>query len=204
MKQSLVKRVGLLVIGLAILGSMIGFFVFLDLGIDPVTATNLGLSMVKGLSFGSVTAMAQLLMFIPVWLKRRDLVGVGTVIAMLSIGYIIEYSALMWRMLIVWELSWMLRLVLLLLGMNVLGVAISVMLVANLGITAYDGLGFAVVELTGGRVSFRTARVAMDMMFVVIGFSLGAPIGIATLVTMCLVGPIVNFYKGSVAKRINL
>lgn len=202
--KNLSKRIALLLAGLLIIGNMVGLFIFLDLGIDPITAMNYGIAMRTGLSLGVVTILVQVFIFVPMVFARRDLIGIGTLIALLGIGYIIEYSALMWGAVITLEFSLAVRILLLFLGMNVVGIAVSLMIIANLGLTAYDGFGFAVEKLTANRVSFRTARVTTDVLFVLAGFLLGAPIGIATLLTMVCVGPIVNYYKDRVTRFIRI
>ena len=187
-------------VGLLILGGGVGMLIHLDLGTDPLTAANTGLANQLGLSFGTMTMLAQMVMAIPVVLKRRDLIGLGTIIALFAMGYVIEYSALMWEVLLVTEFTMLIRVGLLLITLVVVAISIALIIRADLGITFYDALGFAVEALTGGRFKFKYNRIFTDALFVTIGFLFAAPIGVATLMTVVLIGPLVNFFKG-VAER---
>lgn len=202
--NGLVKRILLLICGFMIVGISIGMMKFLNLGIDPFGVMLQGISDLSGLSFGTLVMIAQIILFIPVVLKRRDLIGIGTIVGIFGIGYIIEFFGIMWHNLIQVELTLPIKIVILVISLIVLAFGAALNIVANLGVVVYDALHLVVEDVTIKKISFKWSRMGCDAICTIAGFLLGATVGIATLATVFMIGPFITYFKTKLGNILNL
>jgi len=195
MLVSIKKRIPLLLMGFILIGFCIGFMRFLDLGIDPFGASILGISGIVGVSFGTLLLLSSIPMLIFIFIKKRTLIGIGTVIAMFVIGYLIDFFYFLMSNLASVELSLPLRVGLLIVTLMLLSFGCALTITADLGLIAYDALGIVFEDMTGGKIKFRWIRLGMDLFFAALAFALGATVGIATALTAFIIGPFVNFFR---------
>jgi len=200
----MLKRVILLLLGFVVIGSGVGMLRILDLGLDPFGVMVLGLSELSGLAFGTIMMILQVLIFLPVVAKKRSLVGVGTIIGMFGIGYIVDFFYAILSSLIQVEFTPVVRIIILIVTLVVVSLGVSLTIVANLGLIPYDALGLVIEATTHGKLKFNIARMGTDGLSAAIGFLLGATLGVATLLTVFTLGPIVNFFKNTISKAVGL
>lgn len=200
----LLNRIVLALVGFAIIGFSIALLRLVELGIDPFGAMNLGLSAITGMSFGTLLLISNVPLFILMFVKKRELIGVGTVIGMFGVGYIIDFFYLLLSGVVdATSFSLMIRVLLLVIALVVLAIGASSYMTANIGMVPYDAFGIVIEELTHKRVSFKWARIGQDFFCAVVAFVLGATIGIATLLTVVCIGPLVSFFRGKFDTLIN-
>jgi len=195
MLMSIEKRIPTLLAGFVIIGLCIGFMRVLDLGIDPFGASILGISNIIGLSFGTLMLLSGIPMMVFIFIKKRSLIGIGTVIAMFAMGYLIDLFYFIISNLIPMEMPLAFRIGLLIITLIILAFGCALTITADLGLILYDALGIAFEDMTNGRVKFRWIRLGMDLFFAVLAFVLGATVGIATALTVFMIGPFVNFFR---------
>jgi uncharacterized membrane protein YczE len=199
-KIDMKTRLVMLVLGMISLGSSIGISMILRLGTDPYSTLQIGVGRVLNLEFGAVSLIANstILLFI-IW-KRRDLLGIGTAITLFGTGYIAQFFNSIFASFV--DTNSLIQLVFFkALALTLMGLAIALMYVANLGLSAYGSLNVALTEATNGKVSFRWIRMANDLVFVLIGFSLGATVGVGTFLSAFAVGPITNFFMDKLSMK---
>ena len=99
------------------------------------------------------------------------------------------------------------RLALMLVGMALMVIGSAFYMSADLGMSPYDALGYVVERLTGGRVTFRWARMAADACCVAVAFTVASArgtewelVGIGTLVMVFGIGPLLSWLIGHVAR----
>ena len=99
------------------------------------------------------------------------------------------------------------RLALMLAGMALMVIGSAFYMSADLGMSPYDALGYVVERLTGGRVTFRWARMAADACCVTVAFAVASAqgtewelVGIGTLVMVFGIGPLLSWLIGHVAR----
>jgi len=195
MLVSIEKRIPLLLLGFILIGFCVGFMRLLDLGIDPFGASLLGISGITGVSFGTLMLLSSIPMLIFIFAKKRTLIGIGTIIAMFAIGYLIDFFYFYMSNLISIELSLPVRIGLLVITLMILAFGCALTITADLGLITYDALGIVFEDMTGGKIKFRWIRLGMDLFFAVLAFVLGATVGIATALTIFIIGPFVNFFR---------
>ena len=70
----------------------------------------------------------------------------------------------------------------------------SAYLCADLGGSPYDVLPFIIADRLK-RIPFKTVRIAWDTAFLVLGFFLGGPIGIVTILIAFFLGPAISWFQ---------
>ena len=92
--------------------------------------------------------------------------------------------------------------------LSALGVALYI--TPELGTAPYDSLGLIVEDAAGGRVPFRSARVAIDVAAVVTGVAfcvlaggeLRLILGVGTVCNALFNGPLIQFFRTYVAEPV--
>jgi uncharacterized membrane protein YczE len=173
----------------------IGFFIF-GLAITLMIRGNLGtsawavlevaLSKILHVSVGTMTVINGFIVLIGA-LAMRERIGWGTLANILSIGP--------------WEDFWLaripsvtdnlpLQIAMLLIAIALMGLASAIYIGVDAGAGPRDSMMLAIKRTTG--VSIRVARGAIEVTVVTVGWLLGGPAGIGTLVFALLVGPSVQ------------
>ena len=189
-KEQLIKRTIIMLISVIFMGMGVGFFMLAAMGSDPFSTLNLGVSSRLGLSFGLWQACFNLMLLVIVIFTDRSKLGLGTIGNMLLVGF----SADIMRGLLAAvmppaeELSFLLRILLTLLGVSMQLVGCSFYVTCDLGMAPYDAISYIVPAQT--KIPFRWWRIFTDMVCVGIGFACGASIGIGTLIMAFGTGPI--------------
>ena len=130
----------------------------------------------------------------------RHLIGFGTVVNMVGVGYICEFFTSLYDAHLPVEKSLALRLVLMLFGVIFLSLAASMYFTSNLGVAPYDATGFVLDDRT--KIKYKWCRVITDLICTAVGFAFGGPVGIGTVVTAFMMGPVVAFFNKHVSEKL--
>lgn len=185
--RRLARRVPQLFLGLFLYGLGIAFILRSDLGAAPWDVLAQGLARHLPLSFGTVTIIISgvvLLMWIP--LKQR--MGVGTVLNAVLVGPAADLS--LWMLPSV-DALW-LRIVFLLFGVTVLGVATGLYIGARFGPGPRDGLMTGLHDRTG--LPIWIVRTSLEVVVVLAGWLLGGTVGVGTVLFALTIGPLCQFF----------
>ena len=173
---------------------------FPHLGNDSISALNLRISELVGLSFSIENVLMNLFLFIPQLIWGRRYIGLGTIINSLCIGFVVTFTS---DILVgVFGSADMLPLQLLWVVIGVLVVALGASLyqTADLGVAPYDAL-----LLDAGRPPacplLRLPHFT-DALCAVIAWLLGGLIGLGTLLCAFALGPFVQFFTKHFSEKI--
>lgn len=174
-------------IGFALFGLSIALTIESNLGTGTWSVFEVALATLSGLSVGTITVIVGFSVLI-IALALREQVGWGTLGNILSIGP--------WLDLFLWLIPsikdhYLLQTVMLLGGVLTQGIASAVYIGVNAGAGPRDSLMLAIHRTT--KLSLRAARGAVELTVLVIGWLLGGPVGIGTLVFALLIGPAVQW-----------
>lgn len=175
-------QVGFILFGLAITLMIRG-----DLGTSAWAVLEVALAYRFGVSIGTMTVIMGFLVLTSAVLMRERL-GWGTLANILSIGPWVD----MWLSLIpsITE-NLLLQVGMLLLAIFLMGLASAIYIGVDAGAGPRDSLMLAIKRTTG--VSIRVARAMIEVTVVTVGWLLGGPAGIGTLVYALLVGPSIQW-----------
>lgn len=215
-QHNMFKRIVMSFISIVIMGMGISCFSVSGFGVDPFTSMNMNISSTLGIGYGTYQLIvnAAIIVFV-VAVAHRGLVGVGTVINMVGVGYSCEIFTKIISPFIQPHIDNLaVRIGLLISGIVVLCFSCSLFFVSNIGVGPYDSVGFMISRSTG--VAYKWVRVFTDVVVILIGlvvsgglesimhgnFSEIKNIGIGTIITAFMMGPLVNFFSEKVSSKI--
>lgn len=212
-QHNMVKRILLTIISIIVMGFGIALFNVSGFGVDPFTSMNMNVSSTLGIGYGTYQLIvnAVIIVFVVIF-AHRGLIGVGTAINMIGVGYSCElFSSLIAPMI---GDNIIVRICLLAAGIIVLCFSCSLFFVSNIGVGPYDSVGFMISNAT--KIHYKWVRVMTDIAVIIIGLVVSGGftalmrgdlsgvknIGIGTIITAFMMGPLVNFFSKHVSSKI--
>ena len=153
------------------------------LGMMPWGVLNVGIEKLTPLTLGEVTQVVGLAVLLFGWLLGLP-PGFGTFVNMYIIGIYIDWIIASGLIPVQDSLLWQLGM--LLLSVALLGVGTLLYIRVRLGAGPRDGLMMGLVQKTGRPVS--SVRGAIEMTVLTVGYILGGPVGIGTVISAVTVG----------------
>ena len=182
-------RLGKLLLGLLLFAVGVTLTVQAELGLAPWDVLHSAVSQRTGLGFGTasvITSAAVLLLAMALGTRP----GIGTVLNTLLIGAVIEALLRVGFLGTADRWPWIARLLLLVAGLAVIGVSSALYIGAHLGSGPRDSLMLAVHRRLRAPISL--ARTITEGSAFVLGWLFGGAVGIGTVVSVVLIGPLVQ------------
>lgn len=188
-------------IGIAIISMGIAICRVGGVGVDSFTAMNIGISEKIGLSLGTYQLFVNLAILVLVFFLDKYQIGIGTLVNMVAVGYLVDIFAWMLSFLPVNPADSIVGMtVCLIAGTLTFTFGISLYLRTEMGVSPYDAIAPIAHDRTG--VSYAVCRVFQDIAVMAVAFFVAGPIGIFTPVAAFCTGPIIEMWNKSVTKRI--
>jgi len=191
------KRILMTIGGVSIAGFSVGMFNFSAFGMDPFQVFAHGISGHIPLGFGNFYTILNLLMLVGIFVLDRSKIGLGTLINIFLLGYVVQFSSWLFASLIPDPSIWT-RVVFLIAGITIMCFGSALYFTADLGVSTYDAVALILSEKQD-KVKFQFCRIGADLICTLIGFFLGATVGIGTLVTAFFMGAIIEFFNKTIA-----
>ena len=177
--------------GMFLLGFGVNFVLIANIGTYAVTAMVIGVyNLIGNVSFGTAQIIFGVVFVGTGFLINRRKVGVGTVIATFAAGYFIDLFKPLIVQLVPTEQTLLTSIGILLIGLIINGIAIAIYLSADFGIGAGEILAVIVSEKMNWQ--FRYVKIGSDILMLLFGFLCGAVIGVGTIISALIIGPIVQ------------
>ncbi|MCY8914899.1 YitT family protein [Bacillus atrophaeus] len=179
------------VLGILILTLGISFTIQSDLGTSPFDAVVVGLSKNVGLTVGSwEIIIAFILICCNSFLKRQRPEILGLLTAFIT-GIGIDMWLFLLHFFVTPEL-WYSKVICFGIGLVVIGLGTATYLHTNFAPIPVDRLTLIIKELTRTNIFF--SRTFIYLLFLIAAIILNGPIGVGTLLTVCLGGIILNYF----------
>lgn len=157
------------------------------LGIGPWDVLHVGLYNNLGLTIGSWNIITGLLIILLVSILTREFPKLGTWINIVAIGLFIDLF------------NWLLpdfttlfgQTIILVIGIILMGFGAGIYVSPNLGAGPRDSLMLLIVDKFNFRI--KNVRTIIEVLVAVLGWILGGPVGIGTVVIALLIGQIIHF-----------
>lgn len=180
-------RVAQLIAGLFLYGISLALLVRATLGVGPWDVFSLGIARHLPMSYGAATVVVSGIVLL-VWIPLRQRPGIGTLLNALLVGPAADLG--LWLIpapTVLWGQG------LMLVGSIVLlSVATGIYLAPQLGPGPRDGLMTGVVRITGWPIWI--VRTLIEGTALLIGWLLGGPVGVGTVVFAFGVGPLIGVF----------
>ncbi len=187
------------------MGFNLSWLIRIDMGTDPCTCLNLGISSHLPISFGSWQLLLNLLLFLIVIRFNRRLIGLGTVANMVLVGYSADFFGWLWDRIIpsvLWEILWV-RLLILVIAISLFVFSVAVYMTSELGTAPFDAVPFIIAQ-NQKKLSFRAVRMIWDLTAMAIGLITGSTFGIVTLIMAFTIGPVVAWMQPFTKKLLRI
>lgn len=202
--QKMIRRIITMLVAVTAMGFGAATCFVTEMGADPCSTMNLGLSLKAGIPYGVFQACSNIVILIIVAFTERRLIGLGTIGNMFICGFSADFfKPIIQGFIGETELSFAVRIVITLLGTAVIIVGCSLYMTANLGMAPYDCVAFVVINHTKRRkLKYRWVRMTQDAIALIIGFACGASVGIGTVIMVFLTGPLIPLCNKHISAKI--
>jgi uncharacterized membrane protein YczE len=177
------RRLPQLVVGLLLYGASLAMMVRGALGLAPWDVLHSGFIRHVPMTIGQAVVLLSFLVLL-LWIPLRERPGIGTVANAVLVGLAADATLAV----LAQPDSVALRIVLLLGGLLLNGLATALYIGSQFGRGPRDGLMTGLARRTG--LSLRLVRTALEVTVVVIGLLLGGALGIGTVVYALTIGPL--------------
>ncbi|RBQ24232.1 hypothetical protein ALNOE001_03490 [Candidatus Methanobinarius endosymbioticus] len=152
------------VLGIVILSFGVSVLRVGNAGLDPFTASNLAIGVnTLHLSSGVYQLMVNIVILILVFIFKRELIGIGTLINMVFVGFIIDFFTGLYHQFFDITITFPIQLIFLLVDVLIFTLGTSMYIASKLGNVPHDSIALILVDHT--KFSYRTDRVALDIVF---------------------------------------
>ena len=174
---------GLVVVALGISLTIKGY----KLGIGPWDVFHVGLYQKFGLTIGSWSIIAGLIIIGSTAIIFRELPKIGTWLNMLLLGIFID----IFNFIIPDVETFWIQFIMFVLGVIIMGYGVGIYMSPNIGAGPRDSLMLVFVEKFG--FSIKRVRTSIEVIVAIVGWLLGGPVGIGTVIIALLIGQFVHF-----------
>ena len=181
------RRLAQLCVGLALFGMGVSLILKSNLGAASWDVLTQGLSHHLPLTFGTITIITSALVLV-CWIPLRQRLGIGTVANAVLIGVFADVGIAVFPEP---DTLWV-RLLVMLLGVGLVGLASGIYIGAGLGPGPRDGLMTGLHEVTGWPIW--VVRTGLEVAVVIVGWLLGGTVGIGTVAFALLIGPLCQLF----------
>lgn len=183
--------------GVAILSIGTTFLRGGNVGLDPFTAVNTGISNKLGIGLGVYQLAVNLVIFIFILLLDRKQIGIGTILNMVLVGFEIQWFTTIYHQLFGYRTSFLIVAADTLIGLLLFTLGASLYMAPDLGAAPYDAIAPIITQRT--KLSYRTARITQDVLFMIAAVIAGGPVGFGTIIVAFFTGPLISWWNDHVS-----
>lgn len=191
-RRALMATFGVLICGFGVALCRMAAF-----GVDSFQSLCSGLYNVVPLPQGTTYILINALLLLVDLVLDRHYIGLGTLINLFLLGYVVDYSELFLRAIfgtptLVGQIAFLIA------GFAVICVSCSVYITADLGVSTYDAISLYIARETP--IPFRIIRIITDVICVAIGWILGSVPGVCTILCAFCMGPMISMLNRTVSE----
>lgn len=206
--KEMIKRTVLMLIGVFFMGVGVQFLNRTNLGPDPFSALNYGLSAKAGISFGTFQLLVNAALFFIVLFKDWKLFGLGTIGNMVLVGYSADFTGWVVDRLgffpAVEDITVGMKIGIMIPTLTLFLFAAALYMNCGLGTAPYDALPVllhrAAEKAAKKEIPYRFIRMTYDGIATVAALLVGGTVGVVTVLMVFTLGPCVDFVSGLVKK----
>lgn len=200
-----IKSFLLMIISVIIMGFCVSLLVLVNMGTDPCSAMNYGISDKIGISFGTYQFLLNVVLLIFVIKYDRSLIGMGTLGNMILVGYSADFLSWLLHDIcnVPYDIPLKIRIILLFPTLIVFVIAAACYMNSGHGMAPYDAVPFIIsnkIEERTNKNPFKFARFCLDLFGTIIGFITKGESGVITILMVITLSPTISFV-GNVFKK---
>lgn len=180
-------RLGFFLTGLMMMSLGVTLMIRANLGVSPWDVLQIGLSITFGQTVGFWSQMIGVFLLFLTYFLSRKRPTIGTLLNMLLIGWFIDLFLMFGKDTMY---TGMYSYITLVAGIVLIAVGAGLYISSNLGAGPRDGIMLVLSDRW--RWSIRRVKIVMEAFVLVIGWWLGGPVSIGTLIFTIIIGPIMQ------------
>lgn len=163
-----------------------------NVGVDTYTASNTAIGRLFGLSLGTYQLILNIIFLFFIFIFGRKYIGLGTIITMASIGFLIDLFSKFLNNNISFTYTLFTKVMFLVLGTLLFTFGVAFYISADLGVAPYDAITLVITDYS--HVKYKYIRIAQDVLFMVSAIIFKGPVGLGTVINAFFNGPLIDFW----------
>lgn len=181
------RRLSQLALGLVLYGVTLAMLIRATLGNASWDVLHQGMALHLPMSIGTAIIVMSLVVLL-LWIPLREVPGLGTITNSVGVGLVADAAlSVLAAPDVLWE-----RVLLMVGGVVLNAAATGLYIGSQFGSGPRDGLMTGLHRRTG--VSIRVVRTSLEVVVVVVGWTLGGVVGIGTILYTLAIGPLVQLF----------
>ena len=197
--KNFIFRILCFIVGCFIIQIGVSFFIKSNTGVDSVTIFMQGLSNILHITVGQANMLFMGIVFVGILIFAREYIRLGTFLAVITAGPFLDLINNLLNNVGVDALPLIVRLLIVAISCVVIAIGFSILKSAELSVAPTDQLPLIIVDKTSWQ--YKWVRITMDVIFIVVGFSLGGVLGLGTIITTLLIGPCIQYFLPIIEKK---
>ncbi|SFR72492.1 YczE/YyaS/YitT family protein [Anaeromicropila populeti] len=191
-KKNMGKRTAAVIAAVIMMGFSLSLLVNIDMGTDPCTSMNLGISNRLGISLGNWQVLFNLVLLGIIIRYDRTKIGIGTLANMILVGYSMDFFRWFWNRTLPMSMFQLLavRIGILIPVLSIFIIAAAVYMAVDLGTAPYDAIPF-IIAAKQKKIPFKLVRCCWDIAAAFLGYLLGSRVGMITVIMAFALGPVI-------------
>lgn len=196
------KGIIIVVLSVIMMGFSLSFLNRTNLGTDPATVMNLGISSKLGVSLGNFQAVFNCFLLLIVFLFDKSQIGWGTFANMFLVGYSFDFFTWLNGLWVPEEIYSNMtgRILVMIPALLLFILAAATYMAIQLGTSPYDAIPF-LLSVKIAKVPFRVIRICWDLAACAIGVLFGAKLGIVSILMAFALGPVVAWVRKNIVEK---
>lgn len=194
----MLKKLLLFFMGLFIIQLGVAIFLELNIGSDPFTIFTQGVAGLLGTTPGAANRILTTIIFFVILLTNRKNIHIGTFLSIVCVGVVLDWMLVLITSMQLSVYPLPIKVVLFMIACIIIGIGVPILKCATLGVPPNDLVYFTIMDVLDK--PYGKIRMITDILFAVIGISLGGIMGIGTILCILLLGPIVQFFFPKIEK----
>lgn len=186
-KQMMVWFVGLIVIQVGV-----ALFLSLNLGSDPFTLFTQGVARALAVSPGTANRLLTLIFLGVLFLLDRKQIKIGTFLCIIGAGIALDGVLKLLSPLALSSYSLSIKIIIFMMACVIVSIGFPILKSSEIGVAPNDLIYLALVKRL--KKSYTIIRMSVDIIYMVLGMSLGGVIGIGTVLCVAFLGPLMDFF----------
>lgn len=192
-RDNLGKRILLVIIGQLFISAGVSLLLYINLGADPMGVFHTGVANALNIHFSQAFFIENIVVLVLVYFIDKSYIHIATVLTLFVVSMTTNYFTVLFMLFIPHDAVFMIKIILLLVACLLISIGLNFYVLPDLGVGPLDVVVEMIVDKK--RYSYQSVKVIADLVYLAIGFALGGVVGIGTIISAFVVGPMIQFTR---------
>ncbi len=186
--------------GVMLVGVGVSFNNCAGFGNDPIGIVYDGIRSVSGMNqtqLGMASNIVNIALLVFLLFTGKRYVSVGTLVYLVPYGFCVNIGNYLYGQLVFSD-SFFLRIVFSVIGCMLLCLGVAIYITVDIGVDPFTGVVLVLTDVL--KKEYRYVKMGFDFTMVILGTVLGGKLGVVTVLTALLVGPVIQFFMNILKK----